>query len=95
MTVEWWDNVELPIVFPKARCEACGKEDDEWNLLHFLHDGTWRVLSAGTSLRHYGFDTPVEVTRLYQFHTCLVAVVQDTRSIKDVRHLLMKMRELF
>lgn len=92
MTVE---NVDSPIVFVPSRCEACGKSDDEWNLLHFLHDGTWRVLSAGATLRHYGFDSRVEITRLYEFHSCLTTAVQNTRSISEVRRLLMKMRELF
>lgn len=76
-------ELDTPIDFEKAPCEVCLGEDDDWLVMHFLHDGSWRTLTRGATLREQGIDEDC-TSRLYCIHACTEAMMRTFVSVREV-----------
>lgn len=82
---------DLPLDFDRVKCEICGKEDDDWHVMHFLADGLWRKLSKGQTLREQGIDE-VDSSRLFCIHICTEAVLRTFVSLPEIEGFLASLR---
>ena len=82
---------DTPLDFDRSRCEICGRNDDDWYVMHFLSDGAWRTLKSGQTLREQGIDE-LDTSRLYCIHACTQSTISKCVSMSDIDSLLATVR---
>lgn len=74
---------DRPLDFDNIKCRICGKEDDDWRILHFLSDGMWRTLVKGMTMREQGIDE-LDSSRLFCIHACTESIFYTFTCLEQV-----------
>lgn len=74
---------DRPLDFDSIKCRICGKEDDDWRLMHFLSDGVWRTLVKGRTMREQGIDE-LDSSRLFCVHVCTESIFRTFTCLDQV-----------
>ena len=84
-----YDN---PLDFEAASCKVCGKNDEDWHVMHFLADGQWRTLQRGQTLREQGIDEK-DSERLFCVHACTEPILRSFVSMREVQIFMDSLRK--